>query len=178
MNLLEQGELLRQDEFIVWQGRKKCSRRVFLFEDLVLFSKTRRRASGTDCYVYKNCFKVRLFTLWTDLGIFSRGRFPSFLVLPFPFSPSLFRFQFFFLRTLESLFLVYFLFIPAHLLCMFLSPSFPHFFFISCPSHARSWSSVVHCQLPTLQSPATKRVWCILSQNLNCLAQYDDLLLR
>jgi len=60
VNLLEQGDLLRQDEFVVWQGRRKCSRRVFLFEDLVLFSKTKKRASGTDCYVYKNCFKVRL----------------------------------------------------------------------------------------------------------------------
>ena len=60
VNLLEQGELLRQDEFIVWQGRRKCSRRVFLFEDLVLFSKTKKRSSGADCYVYKNCFKVRL----------------------------------------------------------------------------------------------------------------------
>ena len=60
VNLLEQGDLLRQDEFTVWQGRRKCSRRVFLFEDLVLFSKTKKRASGADCYVYKSCFKVRL----------------------------------------------------------------------------------------------------------------------
>ena len=39
----EQGRLLRQNEFLVWQGKgKKCLRQVFLFEDLILFSKARR----------------------------------------------------------------------------------------------------------------------------------------
>lgn len=44
VNVKEQGRLLRQNEFLVWQGRggKKCLRQVFLFEDLVLFSKARR----------------------------------------------------------------------------------------------------------------------------------------
>jgi pleckstrin homology domain-containing family G member 4 len=40
----EQGRLLRQNEFLVWEGRggKKSLRQVFLFEELVLFSKARR----------------------------------------------------------------------------------------------------------------------------------------
>lgn len=44
MNVKEQGRLLRQSEFLVWEGRggKKSLRQVFLFEDLVLFSKARR----------------------------------------------------------------------------------------------------------------------------------------
>lgn len=44
VNVKEQGRLLRQNEFLVWQGKcgKKSLRQVFLFEDLVLFSKARR----------------------------------------------------------------------------------------------------------------------------------------
>lgn len=43
VSLKEQGRLLRQNEFLVWQGRgKKCLRHVFLFEELILFSKARR----------------------------------------------------------------------------------------------------------------------------------------
>lgn len=43
VNVKEQGRLLRQNEFLVWQGKgKKCLRQVFLFEDLILFSKARR----------------------------------------------------------------------------------------------------------------------------------------
>lgn len=43
VNLKEQGRLLRQNEFLVWQGKgKKCLRHVFLFEELILFSKARR----------------------------------------------------------------------------------------------------------------------------------------
>jgi hypothetical protein len=44
VNVKEQGRLLRQSEFLVWEGRggKKSLRQVFLFEELVLFSKARR----------------------------------------------------------------------------------------------------------------------------------------
>lgn len=44
VNVKEQGRLLRQNEFLVWQGRsgRKSLRQIFLFEDLVLFSKARR----------------------------------------------------------------------------------------------------------------------------------------
>ena len=59
VNLQEQGRLLRQDEFLVWQGRKKSLRHVFLFEDMILFSKTKRfRHGGPEYYVYKHSFKV------------------------------------------------------------------------------------------------------------------------
>lgn len=35
---------MRQNEFLVWEGKtgKKCLRQVFLFEELILFSKARR----------------------------------------------------------------------------------------------------------------------------------------
>lgn len=59
MNLKEQGQLVRQDEFTVFFRKKKCVRRVFLFEDLVLFSKTKKTDTGNDIYVYKHSFKVR-----------------------------------------------------------------------------------------------------------------------
>lgn len=59
VNLKEQGQLVRQDEFIVFYRKKKCVRRVFLFEDLILFSKTKKTDRGNDVYVYKQSFKVR-----------------------------------------------------------------------------------------------------------------------
>lgn len=58
MNLKEQGQLIRQDEFTVLFRKKKCVRRIFLFEDLVLFSKTKKTDIGNDVYVYKQSFKV------------------------------------------------------------------------------------------------------------------------
>lgn len=58
VNLKEQGHLIRQDEFTVFFKKKKCVRRIFLFEDLVLFSKTKRTDIGNDVYVYKQSFKV------------------------------------------------------------------------------------------------------------------------
>ncbi|XP_055992099.1 puratrophin-1 [Sorex fumeus] len=63
VNLKEQGQLVRQDEFTVRCGRHKSLRRVFLFEDLLLFSKPRRGPSGTDTFAYKRSFKM------ADLGL-------------------------------------------------------------------------------------------------------------
>lgn len=64
VNLQEQGRLLRQDEFLVYHGRRKCMRHVFLFEDLILFSKTRRSRTGfQDTYLYKYSFKM------SDIGL-------------------------------------------------------------------------------------------------------------
>ncbi|XP_062574245.1 pleckstrin homology domain-containing family G member 4B-like isoform X2 [Saccostrea cucullata] len=69
VNLQEQGRLLRQDEFIVWQGRKKSLRHVFLFEDLILFSKTRRgRNGGPDSYLYKFSLKMAEVGLTENYG--------------------------------------------------------------------------------------------------------------
>ncbi|KAJ8247255.1 hypothetical protein GJAV_G00244180 [Gymnothorax javanicus] len=58
VNLKEQGQLMRQDEFTVWYGRKKCQRHVFLFEDLVLFSKPKKIEGGLDVFIYKHSFKT------------------------------------------------------------------------------------------------------------------------
>lgn len=58
VNLKEQGQLIRQDEFTVFFRKKKCVRRVFLFEELILFSKTKKNDVGNDVYVYKQSFKV------------------------------------------------------------------------------------------------------------------------
>lgn len=58
VNLKEQGQLIRQDEFTVWSGRRKCQRRIFLFEELVLFSKPKKMEGGLDVFIYKHSFKV------------------------------------------------------------------------------------------------------------------------
>jgi len=50
--------LLRQAEFTVYFRRKKCVRRVFLFEEVIIFSKTRRNSNGSDTYIYKTSIKV------------------------------------------------------------------------------------------------------------------------
>ncbi|XP_048462034.1 uncharacterized protein plekhg4 isoform X2 [Rhincodon typus] len=63
VNLKEQGQLVRQDEFIIWFGRKKYQRHVFLFEDLILFSKPKRIDGGFDVYIYKHSFKT------ADIGL-------------------------------------------------------------------------------------------------------------
>ncbi|XP_012287309.1 uncharacterized protein LOC105703468 [Orussus abietinus] len=66
VNVKEQGRLLRQSEFLVWQGKgKKCLRQVFLFEDLILFSKARRfpDRKNLDIYIYKHSIKT------TDIGL-------------------------------------------------------------------------------------------------------------
>ncbi|KAJ3587142.1 hypothetical protein NHX12_013532 [Muraenolepis orangiensis] len=52
------GQLIRQDEFTVLFRKKKCVRRVFLFEHLILFSKTKRNHVGNDVYAYKQSFKL------------------------------------------------------------------------------------------------------------------------
>ncbi|XP_024148504.1 uncharacterized protein LOC112158992 isoform X2 [Oryzias melastigma] len=58
INLKEQGQLVRQDEFTVFFRKKKCIRRIFLFEDLILFSKPKKTDVGNDVYVYKQSFKT------------------------------------------------------------------------------------------------------------------------
>ncbi|XP_065342541.1 puratrophin-1-like isoform X3 [Cloeon dipterum] len=67
VNLKEQGRLLRQNEFIVSQGPRgrKCVRHVFLFEELILFSKARKfpDRKNLDLFVYKNSIKM------TDIGL-------------------------------------------------------------------------------------------------------------
>ncbi|XP_045063026.1 uncharacterized protein KIAA1755-like isoform X2 [Coregonus clupeaformis] len=63
VNLKEQGQLIRQDEFTVFFRKKKCFRRIFLFQDLILFSKTKKTNVGNDVYIYKHSFKT------SDIGM-------------------------------------------------------------------------------------------------------------
>lgn len=58
LNLNEQGQLIRQDEFWVIFRKKRCLRRVFLFQDVILFTKTKKNERGDDVYVYKLSIKT------------------------------------------------------------------------------------------------------------------------
>lgn len=77
VNLKEQGQLIRQDEFTVFFRKKKCVRRVFLFEELILFSKTKKNDVGNDVYVYKQSFKVGRRSLLGALAFFLAPNFSS-----------------------------------------------------------------------------------------------------
>ncbi|XP_062425757.1 pleckstrin homology domain-containing family G member 4B isoform X4 [Rhea pennata] len=68
VNLKEQGQLRCQDEFIVCCGRKKYLRHVFLFEDLILFSKTKKIDGGYDIYMYKQSFKTAEIGMTENVG--------------------------------------------------------------------------------------------------------------
>jgi hypothetical protein len=66
VSVKEQGRLLQQNEFLVWQGKgKKCLRHVFLFEKLILFSKARGLpdSKNLDLYIYINSINM------TDVGL-------------------------------------------------------------------------------------------------------------
>ncbi|XP_067147152.1 pleckstrin homology domain-containing family G member 4B isoform X1 [Apteryx mantelli] len=68
VNLKEQGQLRCQEEFIVCCGRKKYLRHVFLFEDLILFSKTKKIDGGYDIYMYKQSFKTAEIGMTENVG--------------------------------------------------------------------------------------------------------------
>ncbi|XP_039209502.1 puratrophin-1 isoform X1 [Crotalus tigris] len=68
VNLKEQGQLMRQDEFSISLGRRKCKRHIFLFEDLILFSKPKRVEGALDVYVYKRSFKMAEIGLTENSG--------------------------------------------------------------------------------------------------------------
>ncbi|KAM4562424.1 pleckstrin homology domain-containing family G member 4B-like isoform 1-T1 [Odontesthes bonariensis] len=69
VNLKEQGQLIRQDEFTVFFRKKKCVRRIFLFEDLIIFSKPKRTDVGNDVYVYKQSFKTNDIGMTHNSGV-------------------------------------------------------------------------------------------------------------
>ena len=50
--------LLRQDSFVVLHGRRKALRKVFLFEEMIIFSKAKRNSLGREYYSYKSSIKV------------------------------------------------------------------------------------------------------------------------
>ncbi|XP_072553584.1 uncharacterized protein KIAA1755 homolog [Salminus brasiliensis] len=58
LNLKEQGQLIRQDELYVLFRKKRALRRVFLFQELILFTKTKKTLRGDEVYVYKQSFKT------------------------------------------------------------------------------------------------------------------------
>ncbi|XKL60218.1 hypothetical protein PGB90_001234 [Kerria lacca] len=67
------NDLLAMDSLrecdVLWQGKgKKCLRHVFLFEELILFSKARRfpDRKNLDLYIYKNSIKT------SDIGLTAR----------------------------------------------------------------------------------------------------------
>uniref|UniRef100_A0A2R8MDX7 Pleckstrin homology and RhoGEF domain containing G4B n=1 Tax=Callithrix jacchus TaxID=9483 RepID=A0A2R8MDX7_CALJA len=68
VNLKEQGQLRCRDEFVVLCGRKKCMRHVFLFEELILFSKTQKLESCHDVYLSKESFKTAEIGLTQNVG--------------------------------------------------------------------------------------------------------------
>ncbi|XP_066099069.1 pleckstrin homology domain-containing family G member 4B isoform X1 [Saccopteryx bilineata] len=68
VNLKEQGQLRCRDEFIVCCGRKKYLRHVFLFEELILFSKTKKVDGGYDIYTYKQSFKMAEIGMTETVG--------------------------------------------------------------------------------------------------------------
>ena len=71
--LTAQGKLLQQDTFYVieldagMQSRTK-ERRVFLFEQIVIFSELLRKGSLTPGYMFKRSIKVRLPVGMTEQG--------------------------------------------------------------------------------------------------------------
>ncbi|KAL4646931.1 pleckstrin homology domain-containing family G member 4B [Arapaima gigas] len=68
VNLKEQGQLRCQDEFVVWCGRRKYLRHVFLFEELILFSKTKKVDGGYDTYIYKQSYKTAEIGMTENVG--------------------------------------------------------------------------------------------------------------
>uniref|UniRef100_A0A2K6UGZ4 Pleckstrin homology and RhoGEF domain containing G4B n=1 Tax=Saimiri boliviensis boliviensis TaxID=39432 RepID=A0A2K6UGZ4_SAIBB len=68
VNLKEQGQLRCRDEFVVLCGRKKYARHVFLFENLILFSKTQKLEGGHDVYLYKQSFQTAEIGITQDVG--------------------------------------------------------------------------------------------------------------
>uniref|UniRef100_A0A915HXP1 Puratrophin-1 n=1 Tax=Romanomermis culicivorax TaxID=13658 RepID=A0A915HXP1_ROMCU len=77
ISLKEQGQLLRQDEFIVYEGRsgKKCIRRIFLFQNLVLFTKPRRQRRSNSHHSSLHCsdvYEYKYSIMMTDVGLTER----------------------------------------------------------------------------------------------------------
>lgn len=70
---MSQGKLLQQETFCVWEqdggvlSRSK-ERRVFLFEQIVIFSELLRKGSNNPGYQFKNSIKVGLLTVHTASG--------------------------------------------------------------------------------------------------------------
>ncbi|XP_051737088.1 pleckstrin homology domain-containing family G member 4B isoform X2 [Ctenopharyngodon idella] len=73
LNLNEQGQLMRQDEFWVIFRKKRSLRRVFLFQDVILFTKTKKNDRGDDVYVYKLSIKTCEIGMTHSCGLSGRS---------------------------------------------------------------------------------------------------------
>uniref|UniRef100_A0A673HZ15 Uncharacterized protein n=1 Tax=Sinocyclocheilus rhinocerous TaxID=307959 RepID=A0A673HZ15_9TELE len=73
LNLNEQGQLVRQDEFWVIFRKKRSLRRVFLFQDVILFTKTKKNDRGDDVYVYKMSIKTCEIGMTHSCGVSGRS---------------------------------------------------------------------------------------------------------
>uniref|UniRef100_A0A8C1VDD7 Uncharacterized protein n=1 Tax=Cyprinus carpio TaxID=7962 RepID=A0A8C1VDD7_CYPCA len=73
LNLNEQGQLIRQDEFWVIFRKKRSLRRVFLFQDVILFTKTKKNDRGDDVYVYKMSIKTCEIGMTHSCGVSGRS---------------------------------------------------------------------------------------------------------
>ncbi|GCB82025.1 hypothetical protein scyTo_0021506, partial [Scyliorhinus torazame] len=68
VNLMEQGQLLRHDSFAVCCRRRKSMRHVFLFEQLIVFSKLKRTEGASETYIYKASLKTADVGLTENIG--------------------------------------------------------------------------------------------------------------
>jgi len=57
-------------------GRKKAVRRIFLFENLILFTKPKRTTQGGDVYQYKNSWLVSFKQIFEKFS-----KIPKFLLI-------------------------------------------------------------------------------------------------
>ncbi|KAL1250380.1 hypothetical protein QQF64_021385 [Cirrhinus molitorella] len=73
LNLNEQGQLIRQDEFWVFFRKKRSLRRVFLFQEVILFTKTKKNDRGDDVYVYKMSIKTCEIGMTHSCGVSGRS---------------------------------------------------------------------------------------------------------
>ena len=71
--------LLRRGELIVNKGFKKFSAHVFLYEDILLFTKTKKPKKTQEFYVYKFSYKVCTEKL--DSKYFMKNNLYFFLML-------------------------------------------------------------------------------------------------
>lgn len=70
-NIASMGRILRVGNLVIIDSLSKHHRKVFLFENCILFSKTRRHGktgpTGSDVYDFKQLYRVRLFQFNTML---------------------------------------------------------------------------------------------------------------
>jgi len=68
INLKDQGCLLRQGDFLVWYGKRKRVRRIFLFEHVVVFCKAKKQKAKNDYFTYKHSLKMVDVGLTENIG--------------------------------------------------------------------------------------------------------------